>query len=323
MTSSNANSKVKKKISQIGLPFGSLFALLALAVSLLLSIAFSDQISHSVRSGLSLCANVIIPSVFPFIILSDFLLCNVDFSRIPFAGGVFERIFKINKNGLPAFVLGLICGFPLGVKCASELYRSGQISREEAERLIGFSNNTGPAFLVSGIGSALRGSIADGVLLYLSMIGSAIVTGFIFSFGKSTSKTAAVSIQKKEFSFTESVRAAGLNTLNICSYLTFFACLCGLLRKLLGECYPYLAIIPFLEVGSATSILSKTKLLNSALSLTLSAFAVGFSGFSVHLQALSFLTGSGIKTQKYFLMKLIQGILCAAAISVIYAVIYK
>lgn len=273
-----------------------------------LSLLFSDEIAHSVKSGLLLCANVIIPSVFPFIVISDFLYASLDFSSLKCLGAAFERIFKIRRCGLYAFSLGILCGFPLGVKCARDLYTSGQISRDEAERLIGFSNNTGPAFLVSGVGLGLRGSIEEGVILYAVMVISALICGVIFSFGAAlgVSNTEESDVNYR-FSFTESIRNAGLNTLNICSYLTFFACLCGLLRKLLGECYLYIAIIPFLEIGSSTSILSKTALLSDMGSLALSAFATGFSGFSVHLQALSFLSGTDISAKRYFVMKLFQG----------------
>lgn len=285
----------------------------AIIATLITTVCFSDEISHSVKSGLLLCTNVIIPSVFPFIILSDLLFRLVDFSSLNFLGAAFEKIFKINRAGLSALVLGILCGFPLGVKVSIDLYNSGKISKNEAERLIGFSNNTGPAFLISGIGIGLRKNIADGIILYTVMVISSIIVGWIFSiFASEESMSGSYTEDTTEgFSFTSSIKSAGINTLYICSYLTFFACFCGLLRKLLKESYIYLSIICWLEVGSATSILSKTKLLTPIASLSLSAFSVGFSGLSVHMQALSFLYGTNLRTRKYFIMKTTQGALCA------------
>lgn len=288
---------------------------------MILSLLYSDEISHSVRSGLSICASVIIPSVFPFIIFSDFLHSTVDFSSLKYLGALFEKTFKINRTGLCPFLLGILCGFPLGVKSAAELYRNGRLSKDEAERLIGFSNNTGPAFLVSGIGLGLRGYIEDGIVLYITMVLSSIMVGFIFSLKSKANLSREYSIKTHNFSLTSSIKNAGFNTLTICSFLTFFACFCGLLRKMLGESYLYLIIIPFLEVGSATSILSKTALLTERISLTLSAFAVSFSGFSVHMQALSFLCDTDIGYSKYFLMKFFQGIIAAALTYFIYPIL--
>ena len=51
------------------------------------------------------------------------------------------------------------------------------------------------------------------------------------------------------------------------------------------------------------------------------AIAVCFSGFSVHMQALSFLEDTDLNAIKYFIMKLMQGSI-AAAITFIAATIF-
>ena len=285
------------------------FTVTVCALVFLLSLFASDKISHSVKSALSLCSTVIIPSVFPFIIMSDFLYAYLNFSAIDTLGAIFEKLFKINRLGLYPFILGILCGFPLGVKSASELYRDGKLSRDEAERIIGFCNNTGPAFLVSGVGLGLRKSIAEGMILYFVMVATAIITGALFSIGHKPSTNAASVTLTKSFSLTSSIKGAGMATLNICSYLTFFACIVGLLRNAIGESYIYLSTLPFLEVGSASSILSKTKLLTKNQSLSLTSFAIGFSGLSVHLQALCFISDTDLSCNRYFFMKLTQGAL--------------
>ena len=188
---------------------------------------------------------------------------------------IFERIFRIKGAGLCAFAMGAICGFPLGVKCASELYMNGQISRAEAEKLIGFSNNTGPAFIVSGIGIGLRGSALDGILLYFSMIASAVITGIIFPTGNDTyerQKTQA-SVRAR-FDIISSVKNAALGTIYICAFLTFFAPICALVRMALGDGLPYLLALPLFEVGNAVNSISASPLLSDLGSLMLCGFAI-------------------------------------------------
>ena len=317
MTDNGAKIITQRKAERAS-ALSALITLAALALTLLLTLLLSEEISDSVRGALELCAGVIVPSVFPFIILSDILYYLVDFSGMRGVGRAFERLFKINRAGLYPFVLGILCGFPLGVKCASELYKDGRISKDECERLIGFCNNTGPAFLVGGIGVGLRGSIFDGAALYLSTVISAIAVGIIFSRGATASADKMGMEARARFSVTASVKSAGTGCLNICSYLTFFACIAGIARAVLGEGIPYLCIIPFLEVGGAADILSKSPLLGSTASLALSAFAVGFSGFSVHLQALSYLSDTNVGVGRYFIMKLIQGLIAAALTAALY-----
>lgn len=294
--------KEKKGLSPILTLFACFFVFMT-------SLFLSDKIAHSVRSGLSLCAKVIIPSVFPFIVLSDFLYAHADFSSLNRTGAFFEKLFKINRVGIYPFMLGILCGFPLGVKCAKELYGDAKLTKDEAERIIGFCNNTGPAFLVSGIGLGLRGNILEGFLLYFVMVGSAVITGIIFSKSSDNVDCNVSFSGSGKFSFTESIKSAGISTLVICSYLTFFACVVGLLRNTIGENLIYILLVPLLEVGSAASILSKTKVISDILTLSLTSFAVGFSGFSVHFQALSYLDSCDLSTKRYFLMKITQGIL--------------
>ena len=286
----------------------TLISIAAVALTVYVSIAHSQRIAHSVKSALSLLSTVVIPSVFPFMIIADMLRAVLDFSAIKQLDIAFERIFRISRVGIYPFLLGALCGFPLGVRCVCELYGEGAITRDEAQRLIGFCNNTGPAFLIAGIGAGLRGSLTDGIILYLSMIFSAITVGFIFSLTKRR-PTPSISHTRTRFSLTDSIRNAGLSTLTLCSYVSFFACTVGLLRLILGETPIYLSLIPFLEIGSACSIFSKTARLTELGSLLLSAFAVGFSGICVHLQAMALISKTDIGCRKYYIMKLLQGFL--------------
>lgn len=300
----------------------AVFTLFACASVFLLSLFASDKIAHSVKSALSLCSDVIIPSVFPFMVISDFLYAYTNLCSMNTLGYIFEKVFKINRAGLYPFALGILCGFPLGVKCAAELYKKGELTKSEAERIVGFCNNTGPAFLVSGIGLGLRANIKEGFLLYFSMVISSVLTGALFSIGHTLEKTEIRLDKAKRFSFTESIKNAGVNTLNVCSYLTFFACAVGMLRNIIGENYVYLSLISFIEVGSASSIFSKTRLLSKRLSLSLSSFAVGFSGLSVHLQALFFLSDTDVSIKKYFVMKLLQGVFSFGITFIAYTLIF-
>lgn len=281
---------------------------LLLFLSLVFSYYLADDVSMLVKNALSFCFTTIIGSVFPFLILTDIVFAFSNIESIPFFGRTFEKIFKINGAGIRAFIAGIICGFPLGVKVSGELYRCGAISREECERLICFSNNTGPAFVVFAIGSAMRKSLREGVILYVSMVLSSIFVGMLLGIGKRKSEC-SIATGKSEYDLVSSVKSAGINTLYICSYITFFSVVLGLLYKFLPYNI-YLASVPFLEVGNAAKILSGINT-SGFFSLLMTSFAVSFSGISVFLQAKSFLP-MGISVKKYIPAKILQG--CISAI---------
>lgn len=278
-------------------------SLLVFFLIFILSITFASDMEEFVKVGLKLCFTSIIGTVFPFLILTDLLFCFSDFSNIKTFKSAFEWLFKINGAGLRAFIAGIVCGFPLGVKVANDLYTSGFISREECERLICFSNNTGPAFVIFAIGAGMRGNIKDGIILYLSMLLSAVVTGVLLGISKKCTKNTAV-ISANDYNFVLSIKNAATNTLYICSFIAFFSVVTGLLKSFLPTRL-FIPILPFLEVANAASMLSRLKSAPT-LSLTVTSFAISFSGISVMMQAKSFLNKE-IKTKKYIPAKILQG----------------
>lgn len=64
-----------------------------------------------IRAGLSLSVHAVIPALFPFSLLSPYLL-----SAMSPTGGRHLRL----PNATVPFLVGLLCGFPLGAKTACD-----------------------------------------------------------------------------------------------------------------------------------------------------------------------------------------------------------
>lgn len=318
MTSDTSSHREKIRIS--GALRSGILSFITLS-ALTLSVLAADRISEGVRLGILLCGSAIIPAVFPFMIISDAVISCCDFGRLKHAGSLFERVFHIPGAGISAFICGILCGFPLGAKCATELYSQRKITRDEAEVLIAFSNNTGPAFIISGIGTAMRGSTKDGVILYLVTVISAITVGFIFRPNRIKCSNLKNNI-KQTFSFVSSVRAAGINTVIVCAYILFFSAVSNIIRTVIGDGIICGSVLSFLEVGNAAHFLSSQLKFSQKIAFPMTAFAVAFSGISVHMQAATFVLPAGLRMKKYALIKFVQGLI-AALISFGYALYAK
>ena len=116
-------------------------SLIAGAFALLL---WPQESTRAAKDGLMLCYNVILPSLFPFFVLSS-LSVDLGFTRLfgRLLEPVMRPLFRISGAGASAFALGCIGGYPVGAKTAVSLYESGQCSRSEAHRLLAFCNNCG------------------------------------------------------------------------------------------------------------------------------------------------------------------------------------
>ena len=291
-------SEIKKRLRTV----------IMLPLAVFVAIYLSPDIAEYAMEGLILSGKIVVVSVFPYLILSDLFIAFCHPERLLFLSRGFERIFKINASAISAFILGAVCGFPIGVKVARELYVKGVISHNECERLIGFSNNTGPAFAISAIGITMRGNIYDGIIIYLAMIISALIVGWLFGIGKHASEGRNID-ELESFSLSGSIRNAGLATLNISACIVFFSVIGGLFRKFIKSELLYLIIIPFLELTGAEAKISAFDFSLPHLSLALAAFALSFSGLSVHMQAKSILGGTDIGMKTYYAEKICQGLL--------------
>ncbi len=297
------------------------FAHLPLILFLSLSafvIIFSSIVTDAVSYGIKLSVLRVIPSLFPFFILSDYFATSVSFSGKGVLSRLFYRTLGISPPGLKAFVIGALGGFPLGVKCAVEEYRQGVISKDELEGLIGAVNNPSPAFVIVSVGTLMLGDTGVGVILYTSVLLSAIAVGWIF---KAKHKKIANSnvISRQRFDFAASIKSAGYSSLVVSSYIIFFSAVIGAISAVIKNEVLLAILSSLFEIGNAASRLASANI-PSALRLSAIGFALGFSGLSVHMQAFSLL-GSDIRKQRYLIMKLVQGCLSALLAFVIFSVL--
>ena len=161
----------------------------------------------------------------------------------------------MNRACASAVALGFIGGYPVGARTAIALYENGQCSRAEAERLLAFCNNSGPAFILGVVGTGVFGSGAAGLLLYLAHVAASLLVGVLFRFYRyreppRPSRRPEAHFQAARFStaFTRSVTGSLASALNICAFILFFTVtirmltlsgvLTGLARLLSRLCAP-------------------------------------------------------------------------------------
>ncbi len=168
----------KAQYRDILLGVGLLWATLALVL-------WPEQAMEAMRDGIKLCGNVILPSLFPFFVLSS-LVVELGMSR--YLGRLLEPVmaplFYVNGNCAAALALGFVGGYPVGARTAIQIYENGQCSRTEAERMLAFCNNSGPAFILGVVGAGVFGNGMAGLLLYLTHLLASLCVGVLFRFYK-------------------------------------------------------------------------------------------------------------------------------------------
>ena len=287
------------------------FAVVILIVATSLALYRAEALREGVIGGMRVAVGVIVPSVLPFMILSD--LMGAMLSRVGGVGRAGARIFRIDGRLSLPILLGVLGGFPIGARMTAELYSASDLTREDAERAVIISSSPSLGFTVAGVGVGIWGSATVGIALYLSVLLSSFVYG-ILTRGQATARGCGEA-RSLGFSLSRSIDSAVSSSLGIIGSVAFFSALLSLAEAILPPAFAT-AISPFIEVGGAVSRLGGGDI-PLRLALPMSAFALGFSGFAVHIQIRSATRGSDIRYSRFFTAKLLIGLLAAAMLSLL------
>ena len=126
-------------------------------IFLILLVIFQLEFSNSVASSLDLCLKSVIPALFPFLIVS-YIITETSIPNNYFTLFL-SKLFNISPQSVPAYISGILCGYPIGGKMALELFEKGKIGKNEKDRLLIFANNSGPGFIIGMVGGVLFKSI--------------------------------------------------------------------------------------------------------------------------------------------------------------------
>ncbi len=282
----------------------------------------SEAAGEHMRRGMKICFETLIPSLFPFMVISELLVRS----------GACEPIARIMKRPMEAFFgvsgecasalfLGIICGFPVGAKTAASLYSQGNITREECEHLLAFCNFPSAPFMIFAVGEGMFGSRMIGIFLYCTVLISGLLCGVLIRPKERkvciNNTSARISANNNIFSvFVSSVVSAAESVISVCSFVTFFTCIVGTCSSLFGAAAgsPFSALLfAFFELTSGSA--ASSSIADPRLGVILAAAAGGWSGLSVFLQiySLTRTEGKELSLIPYIKSKVLCAVICPMA----------
>jgi hypothetical protein len=210
------------------------------------------------------------------------------------------KLLHIPKHSEILLIIGLLGGYPVGAQCIQQAYDSGALSRTDAQRMLRFCNNAGPAFLF-GFGGHLFRNWTICFILWIIHILGALMIGIITPGEESTSNT---TLPLVSISFTDSVRRSTTLIISVCSWIVLFRVLLSFLWKWVLHFCPVSASVlssGLLELTNGCAMLAQLK--NPAQQFVLFSTLIGFGGFCVALQTSAVLAGSDLSMRPYLLAK--------------------
>ena len=292
-------------------------------------IVFSKSNLFAARNGLALFANSVIPSLFPFFVATE-LLSYTNITNIlgRFLNRFMKPLFNVRGEGSFALIMGILSGYPVGAKIVCDLRKNNICSKEECERLLSFTNNSGPLFIIATVGVSLFGSSAIGFLLLITHILSSLTVGFLFRFWKynktssnsslstnSSSLKTKVSFSKLGEIISNSINNSISTLLTIGGFVVLFSVIISIIQNshilsfvetFIPSKFTSPLILGLLEITNGISLIATIRVKKLSITIIMVAFLLGFGGFSVLLQVWSIVSRSDLSLKPYFLGKCLQ-----------------
>ena len=299
----------------------------ALTAICLLLLHYPNAMATGISRGLSNCSTVIIPTLYPFMLLAG-LLANAPICRHPdrVLTAITRRLFGLPGCCGPAIVLSLVGGYPAGAIAIAQLRRRGQITEEETQRMTTFCVNGGPGFIISTVGAGLLGNVRAGVLLFVAQVTVSMIFGVLLGKGnRHTPDTAHAPLPPRK-PVAQIVSDTCASLLAMCGFVVLAAMGlalaegCGLAHGLAAVCKSNTATVSAVlaaitEVSCGCIALSGSGLLAPLwLSLTLS-----WGGLSVQGQLAAVLPQERIINLRFWRWRWLHGLLSGGMAMILFA----
>lgn len=272
----------------------------SIAVLCLVLLIFDSRvILEGVRTGMELCLKTVIPSLFPFFVIS-LVLINTSNDRISRLSQVLMRILKIPETAASVLIPSFLGGYPVGAKCVGDLYHREQISKGEADRLLTFCSNAGPSFLF-GILSQFFSDRKLIWMLWIIHILSAVLTAMIIP----VKKTDFVSQPRMQISEKSILLAAARAMCIVCCWVVLFRGIIHFLNSWFCWCLPVWTQVCLTGILELTNGCCQLSLISDVgVRFVLCSCLLAFGGVCVLLQTAS--VTEGLSLWCYMKGKMIQ-----------------
>jgi len=289
----------------------------------LLMIFFPSASVAAVSDALKLWALTVAPSLLPFFICSNFMyeIGFTDKLAAVCEPGV-RKIFRTSGECAFPFIMGMVSGYPVGVKIISEARISGNISKSDAEKGISFCSTSGPLFMIGAVGAGMLCSEVMGWIIAVSHYIGAVINGIFYgrmikNERHSVTELPAV-IKKRNVEDRNYNSVLGRSIMDSVStlfliggYMAVFMMVIYFIEMMPVEMPPWYGGLLELSVGcrDTAAYVYYTEMQKTIICTAM----ISFGGLCVLFQSMSFIGRSDISIKTFLMSKITHCIFAAAA----------
>lgn len=296
-------------------------------------LSFPQTVFTGASYGLVLWFRHVLPTLLPYMILINVLICTPALHWICRITSTFLcPLLGTSYYGTFAVLTGFLCGYPMGAKTTSDLLNVNKISRSEASYLLSFCNNTSPAFILSYVVAQNMKERNLCIPFFLILTFTPLMLSFIFRLFYRLPESSCSFPQVTPGSFSNPSESISDSFLDRCilnafesvtkvgGYMMMFSVLIQLLASVLPNTIFSLLLYSSLEISTGIRLLFSSALYTTE-KIILCAFLTSFGGWCCIAQTYSMISSSQLPILPYIIAKLVTALVTSLLISAyIYAI---
>ena len=266
-----------------------------------LVVRHAAQAKEGVTAALSTCATVLVPSLFPMLVLSRFAAaCPCPAVLKKLLAGPLRVLFGLSSGCAAPLLLGLAGGYPLAAKSAAAAKEAGLITPEDARRLTLFFTCPGLPFAVVAAGSGFFRSRLVGHTLFASCALADLVVAALYHRFAPKPPRAVLPAEKAAPPVADllvaAVDGAVRAMLSIGAWIAAFYALLRIVNAVTDGAFAFF-LTPAAEVTAALEATAEKK------DLPMTAACLAFGGLCVWCQLLPEIRSSGAGNARYLAVR--------------------
>lgn len=309
------------------------FLTIPILIFFLCMLSFPQTVFTGASYGLVLWFRHVLPTLLPYMILINILICTPALHWICRITSPFLcPLLGTSYYGTFAVLTGFLCGYPMGAKTASDLLDAQKISRSEASYLLSFCNNTSPAFILSYVVTQNLKKSDLCIPFFLILTLTPLMLSFIFRLFYRLQESSGSFSQATPSSFPDPsgnfsdgfldrcIMNASKSITKVGGYMMMFSVLIQLLASALPDNTASLLLYSSLEISTGIRRLASSALYTSH-KIILCAALTSFGGWCCIAQTYSMISGNHLPILPYIAEKLATALVTSLLISAyIYAI---
>lgn len=297
----------------------------------------SQNIMNSVIFSLEIFKNNIFPSLFPFFVLSNLL---IKYGFVELIGNIFKefmnKAFKINSKCAFIFFMSIISGNPSNAKYTRQLYLSGDINKYEATKILSYSCNANPLFILGAVREMLGNYEVSILILICHYLSNFIIGIFLRNYHpskkeeKTNFKYALKKMHEKRISNKENFGQILTNSLTetintlllIMGVITFFLIFTTIIQNNITLNSTLQSVLNgFIEMTQGLKYISM-EMIPLKLKAILTVMILSFGGLSVHMQIMSILSDTDIKYLPFLVSRILSSLISSVLIYILFDLLF-